>query len=90
MEKDKRVLPLLGTETMIVKDIEFNEEHTSLGALPRARVELEYWGASSYEMLYPQRVCFTLTGPRACDAAKLYKKGDVMRCCCDLFVATKN
>lgn len=44
MEKEKRVLPLLGTETMIVKDIEFNEEHTSQGALPRARVELEYWG----------------------------------------------
>ena len=50
MEKEKRVLPLLGTETMIVKDIEFNEEHTSQGALPRARNAL-----SAARVLYAHR-----------------------------------
>lgn len=90
MEKDKRVLPLLGTETMIVKDIELKEQRTAFGEmLQTAYVELQFWGDSAFEYYYPQSCVLTLVGKRAQDAAKTYKEGDVIRCSCKLFVATK-
>lgn len=91
MEKEKDVLPLLATETMIVKHISFKEEPDAWAeSIPTARVELQFWGKSRYEYFYPNQLVFTLKGQRARDAVKLYKKGDVIHCRCELIVATKH
>lgn len=91
MEKKKDVLPLLATETMVIKNIEFHEVRSLFGEMvPHARVEVQYFCKSMHEYFYPQHLIFDLQGQRANDVAKLYKTGDVIHCRCELIVATKH